>query len=158
MTSVCPSDIDPLIWCSLPSDIQHELTQERLLRVNMDTKCDDIINTEQKAKKSKENTQSNLITNWTKLSPPSQRTIFNLTDSQSVEICKSNDKKNDLKSKTVHSPVKVMKQQHLTSNKKKIIEINEISTGKFVDLEFPATADSIDGRYIQKLLLSAPSR
>lgn len=158
MTSLCPSDIDPLIWCSLPSEIQHELNQERLLRININTKCDDIINTEQKAKKLNENTQSNLITNWTKLSPPSQKKIYNLTDSKSVEMSKSNYMEIDIKSNTVLSPVKVMKQQHLTSNNKKSIEINEISTGKFVDLEFPATADSIDGRYIQKNLLSAPSR
>jgi hypothetical protein len=156
MTNVCPNDIDPLVWRSLPSDIQQELTQERLVRGNMDMKSDDIMHMEKKPKKSNENTQSNLITNWTNLSPPCKNKISDLTDSQSINISEPNNRKIELKSKIVLSPVKVMKQ--LSLNSKNTVEINNISTGKFVDLEFPATADSIDGRYIQKRLLSAPSR
>jgi hypothetical protein len=158
MMNVCPIDIDPLVWRSLPSDIQQELTQERLIRGNMDMKSDDITHMEKKPKKSNENTQSNLITNWTKLSPPCKNKISDLTDSQSINISEPNNRKIELKNKIVLSPMKVMKQQQLSSNSKNITEISDISTGKFVDLEFPATADSIDGRYIQKRLLSTPSR
>lgn len=148
MVGRCPDGIDLSVWDSLPPDIQNELITQRTVTANNHNEEASNDSSRKKAKrKVEEETSQSMITNWTQSSKNPTSSIF-------IKRVIKTDVIPTLETLHKQTPVKVAlphkgKQQQLSV----FASENGCKTPgvSFTDLDFPASASSIDGRQVLKI-------
>ena len=159
MSLRCPTDFDPSVWDCLPVHIQSEIVGEyaAVARSCHNNKVDHASTNKSgrnsKRKISNEFVTQSTITNWT-----SQRVASISTESEVVGTSPSNPGHNNSAQYISHElqkEVGILKQQLL------LVPFAEIKSpftqDAFTDSDFPASAESIDGRYLQSNSHKKPS-